>query len=341
MKEHKIGAIMWGCGMMGQMLIRYLHEKGIELVGAIDRNPSRVGKDVGEISEIKKSLGIIIRHPDEAEQVFQEANANVCIVCTRSNMVDIYSSLEMAAKHGVNAIATGEEAFYPWTTSSDLTQKLDAIAKEHNCTLTGSGFQDVFCGHLVTAVAGATHRIDRIEVITRYNVNDYGKILAELHGVGLTMDAFQQEIATHDAPAVNRHVNEWLCARLGWTIRTQKQELLPTTDTEIVPATCMDMDIPVGYVTGMKAIVTTETDQGPIVETHAVGKVYSTGEVDIHECSVMGEPNTTLTIHQPATPILSCGTIVNRLSQLIDAPPGFQTTDRMPPPNYLNLPLHL
>jgi 4-hydroxy-tetrahydrodipicolinate reductase len=322
---------------MGQTLIRYLHEKGIELVGVIDRNASRVGKDAGEISALKKFLGIPIRHPDEAEQVFQEANANVCIICTRSEMADLYSPLEMAAKHGVNAITTGEEAFYPWTTSPDLTQKLDTLAKEHNCTLTGCGFQDVFCGHLVTAVAGATHRIDRIEVITRYNVNDYGKILAELHGVGLTLDAFQQEIATHDAPAVNWHVNEWLCSRLGWTIRNQLQELVPTTDTEIVQATCMDRDIPVGDVTGMKAIVTSETEQGPIVETQAVGKVYSTGEVDTHECSVIGEPSTTLTINQPATPVLTCGTIVNRLPQLIDAPPGFQTTDKMPPPNYYGL----
>ncbi|HLO48139.1 MAG TPA: hypothetical protein VK211_06925 [Kamptonema sp.] len=341
MKEQKIRAIMWGCGMMGQMLIKYLHEKGIELVGAIDRNVSRVGKDVGEISELKKSLGILIRHPDEAEQVFQEANANVCIICTRSMMAELYSSLEMAAKHGVNTITTGEEAFYPWTTSQNLTQKLDKLAKEHNCTLTGSGFQDVFCGHLITTMAGATHRIDRIEVITRYNVNDYGKILAELHGVGLTVDAFGQEIATQDAPAVNWHVNEWLCSYLGWTIRAQKQEFVPTTDTEIIQATCINRDIPVGDVTGMKAIVISETEQGPIVETQAVGKVYSTGEVDSHECSVIGEPTTTLTVNQPATPILTCGTIVNRLSQLIDAPPGFQTTNKMPPPNYRNLPLHL
>ncbi|MBE9248423.1 dihydrodipicolinate reductase [Dolichospermum sp. LEGE 00240] len=341
MKEPKIRAIVWGCGMMGQTLIRHLHEKGIELVGVLDRNPSRIGKDVGEILEIETSLGLLIRHPDEAEQVFQAAKANVCIICTRSMMVDLYSPLEMAAKHGVNAITTGEEAFYPWTTSPNLTQKLDRLAKEHNCTLIGSGFQDVFCGHLIATVAGATHRIDRLEVITRYNVNDYGKILSELHGVGLTVADFQQVIATHKTPAVNWHVNEWLCSHLGWRIRTQKQQFIPTTDTEIVPAICLDRDIPVGDVTGMKSIVTTETDQGPIVETQAVGKVYSTGEFDSHECSVIGEPSTTLRITRPAVAVLTCGTVVNRLLQSIDAPPGFQTTDRLPPPNYLNLPLHL
>lgn len=333
-KEHQIEAILWGCGMMGQIVVRYLHEKGIKLVGVIDRNESRVGKDVGEVCAIGQNLGVSVRPPEEAEQVFEETQANVCIICTRSTIADLYDLFEMAARHGVNAITIGEEAFYPHTTSPDRIQKLDRLATENNCTLTGSGFQDVFCGHLVATIAGAAHRIDRIEVMTRYNLDDYGRSLAEHHGAGMTVEAFEQTVATQDTPPFNWHVNEWLCARFGWTIRTQKTAFVPTIETETVRSTCLELDIPTGSVTGMRAIVTTETQEGPVVETQIVGKVYAPGEEDLHECTIAGEPTISLTLRQPATPELTCATAVNRLPQLIAAPAGFQTTDRMPPPDY-------
>ena len=317
MKEHKIRAIVWGCGQMGQIIIRYLQEKGVELVGAIDRNASRVGKDAGEISTLKRFLGIPIYHPDKAEQVFQKANANVCIICTRSLLTELYDSLEMAVQHGVNAITLGEEAFYPWTTSPDLSQKLDTLAKKHNCTITGSGYQDVFGGHLITSVAAASHRIDRIQFLIGFNIVQYGTFALDLAGVGLSVDTFKQTVATSKEPSLNWYINEWLCSRLGWSIRTQSQELLPTTNTEIIHVTGSGIDIPVGYVTGTDSVVTTETEEGPIIESHLMGKVYTHSDIDIYECTLIGEPNTTLTIRQPGTPEMICATLVNRLPQLI------------------------
>ena len=334
MTEQKIRAIVWGCGHMGQIIIKYLHEKGVELVGAIDRNASRVGKDAGEVSALKRALGTPIRHPDEAEQVFEKANANVCIICTRSLMADIYDSLETSARHGVNAITLAEEALYPWTTSPDLTQKLDKLAKEHNCTLTGGGFQDVFFGNLISILAAGTHRIDRIQVVIQYNIDDYGSSVAAQNGIGLTVDDFKQQFSGNTEPFASWYMNEWLCAYLGWTIRTQKQEFLPITNNETIHSNSLNSDIPVGCVMGMKAIVTTETEEGPTIENQLLGKIYAPHDIDTYECTMIGEPTTALTIRQPATAEMTCAPAVNRLRQLIDAPPGFVTTDKMPPPNY-------
>ncbi|HYO59100.1 dihydrodipicolinate reductase [Archangium sp.] len=329
MSKRPIRVIQWGCGLMGQIMIRYLRDKGAELVGAIDRNAARRGLDAGEVARLDRPLGVRIRHPEEADAVFREARADVCILCTRSTMPELVDSLKLAAHHGVNAITIGEEAFYPWTTSKALTEELDRLARSSDCTLTGSGFQDVFWGNLIAVLAGSTQRITRIQGLTRYNADDYGSALAQKHGIGLDPETFAARIGASNAPSYVWNSNEWLCARLGWRVRDIRQQLLPTTHTEALRSTSLDREIPAGHATGMKAVVVVETHEGPVIETHCEGKLYAPGEVDLNEWTLQGEPETTVTIRKPATPELTCATVVNRLPQLLAAPPGFITTDRL------------
>lgn len=339
MRDQKVRVVQWGCGLMGQIIIRYLQEKGAELVGAIDRNASRVGRDAGEVAGLAP-LNVTVRPPQEAAQVFQEAKADVCILCTRSTMEEMFDALATAARHGVNAITMGEEAFFPWKTSPELTQRLHDLALEGSCTLTGSGYQDVFWGYLVAVIAGATHRIDRIQGLTQYNADDYGSAVAEKHGVGLTKAQFAERIAAKNTPSYAWNGNEWLCARLGLNARSMRQEIQPTTHPEPLPSRSIKTEIAPGHATGMRAVVTTETEEGPVIEMHCVGKVYAPGEVDVNEWSLVGTPSTTVTIRSPATPELTCATMVNRLPQLIAAPPGFITSDKLAQPDYQPRPLH-
>ena len=201
------------------------------IVGAIDLNPALEGKDVGEVGEVA-GLGFKINVPisSNAERVFRERDADACVIATRSLMPDVYDAFELAARHGVNAISTCEEAFYPWNTSPALTNRLDRLAKENGCTLAGSGYQDVFWGNLITTLAGSSHRIDRIEGVSSYNVEDYGIALAEVHGAGLSLEQFEKEIAQSDSlPSFMWNSNEWLCSQFGWSIKSTSQKLVPTT----------------------------------------------------------------------------------------------------------------
>jgi 4-hydroxy-tetrahydrodipicolinate reductase len=53
-----------------------------------------------------------------------------------------------------------------------------------------------------------------------------------------------------------------------------------------------------------------------------------------------GEPETTIEVNRPATVELTCADIVNRIPQLINAEPGYVSTDRMPVQEYRVQPLN-
>ena len=79
----------------------------------------------------------------------------------------------------------------------------------------------------------------------------------------------------------------------------------------------------------MSAIVTTETKEGITIESECIGKVYSKEEFDKNEWTIIGEPNTTITVNRPSTVELTCATIVNRIPDVINAKPGFIPTCNM------------
>ncbi len=342
--EQKIKAVQYGVGKMSLYTMRYMLEKGIEIVGAVDVNPAVIGKDIGEILG-KEKLGIVVVSAKKAEEMMKETKPDICIITTRSLIAELEEPYMLCAKLGINAISTCEEAFYPQNSNPTLTKKIDELAKANNCTITGTGYQDIYWGQLITSIAGSTQKITKIKGSSSYNVEDYGIALAEAHGAGLTLEDFDKQVASVDrmsdeerqeiinkgeyAPSYMWNVNGWLCSKLGLTIISQTQKCVPQTYKDDIYSSTLDMTIKAGDATGMSAVVTTKTKEGITIESECIGKVYAPDEFDKNVWTVEGEPTTTITVEKPATVELTCATVVNRIPDVIKAEPGYITTEKL------------
>lgn len=347
--DRKIKAVQYGTGKMSIYTMRYLYEKGVEIVGAIDVNPNVIGKDIGDILGTEKK-GILVTSVENAEEMLKNTKPDICIVETMSLLDDIKEAFLLCAKLGINAISTCEEAFFPWNSNPEVTKQIDELAKANNCTITGSGYQDIYWGQLVTSIAGSTHKITKIKGSSSYNVEEYGIALAKAHGAGLNLETFEKEVASADniseearqelinkgefLPSYMWNVNGWLCSKLGLTVEKQTQKCVPQTYKEDIYSSTLGMTVKAGDSTGMSAVVVTTTKEGITLETECIGKVYSKEDYDKNEWTIEGEPTTTLVIAKPDTVELTCATIVNRIPDVINAEAGYVTTEKLGELNY-------
>jgi len=354
--NRKIRFVQYGCGRMGSHTGRYAVEKGCEMAAAFDAAPSLTGRSATDFFGIDAG-DVKISDAADAADIIRETKPDICIVTTQSRLCDVKDILLICAENGVNVVTSCDESIYPWNSSPAITDELDKAAKAHNCTLSGTGANETQYGGIFALYGGNSQKTDKIYAKALWNIDDYGIALANMFGVGMTPEEFDEKVAAADKvseaerqklieegkfePSPVWNTNGWICDYLGLAVTHQSQQCIPVFADKDIDSTTLGKTIPKGKAIGMKASAVTETQEGITVETESIGIVYGQGEEDVNEGYSYGVPDTEVIIKHPHTVENTCATIVNRIPDVINAQPGYVTTSRMPILKYRANPLNL
>ncbi|MGN6169559.1 MAG: NAD(P)H-dependent amine dehydrogenase family protein [Solirubrobacteraceae bacterium] len=334
----RIKAVVYGVGSMGSVATRMMLEKGVDIVGALARSPEKVGRDLGDVAGLGFETGVIIE--DDPDRVLSSRQVDIAVIAVASYMSDMYEHLRRCAEHGVNAVTISEEALYPWNTSPMATAELDRLARRHGVTLTGTGHQDVYWVNLVSMVLATAHRIDGVTGRASWNVDDFGPEVAKDQRVDTSVEDFDRWLAeAHRPPSFGRNTLGALVEALGLSVAAQESTTRPEVAKQPVASKSLGITVDTGRVIGFTDVDTVRSNEGITLTFEMTGRLYLEGEADINDWTVAGEPE--LRLLNPAVPpgVTTCTQLVNRIPDVINAPPGFVTIEKLPPLRYRTFPL--
>ncbi len=332
-------AVVYGVGAMGSIITRLLIEKGATVVGAVGRSPAKVGRDLGEVAGLSVELGVKV--DDDPDAVMSRAAADVAVVAVSSYLETMYDHFRTCLEHRANVVTIEEESFFPWSTAPSLAERLDRLAKRHGVTIMGSGAQDLYWMTLPSALMGAAHRVDSVHGRTTWNVDDYGPEVAQHVRVGSTLEQFQADVARAGWPSfVVRNAVDALVADAGLTAAEVQTSVVPVLAPVETPSRSLRRVIPGGRLLGVTDTATITTQEGPSFTFEQTGSVYGPGQSDLNEWLVRGEPaELRLRNDDVPTRLATCTQVINRIPDVINAPPGFATVADLPRLRYRHLPL--
>ena len=193
--KKKIRAIQYGVGPIGAALAQLMHEKqAIEIVGAIDTDPAKAGRDLGEVvGAVDAPWGIVIS--SDANQILS-GDADVVVHSTSSSLPDVADQLLASLAQELCVVSTCEELAYPFRKYPELAVKLDAQAKDCGVSLVGTGVNPGFVmDKLVLTLSSVSQRIASVRAL---RVVDAGKRRLPLQkkvGAGMSREEFLAQAA--------------------------------------------------------------------------------------------------------------------------------------------------
>lgn len=215
-----INVIIYGCGVMGRLMAKALLEKkSFKIVGAVDVDPSLVGRDLGEFLRPRKKFGV--RITSDAPGLFSKARAQAVVLTTTSHLKSVFPQIEQCLKARLNVVSTCEELSYPCRRSPGLTRKIDGLAKRYGVTVVGTGINP---GYLMdTLPLTLTAPCLKVTSISVKRMMDSSKRRIPFQakvGTGLTQKEFRRRI---DKKVITGHVGllesiNMIADGLGWKL---------------------------------------------------------------------------------------------------------------------------
>ncbi len=323
-----INTIHIGIGPLGQRMVRFAIERGcFNIVGAVDPDPEKVGKELGELCGIEPP-GIIVC--SDLDDVIKSTSAEVALVTTVSSIVSLESQIIELAKAKLHIVSTCEELFSPWNTHPEVSKRIDEMCRNNGVVCLGTGVNPGYLmDFLPSVLTGVCQNVKRVEVWRVQDASVRRISFQQKIGVGLTLEEFEAKKNTNTL----RHVGltesvDFIANRLGWKLDRHVETIEPII---------ADKDICTGYKPISKGMIcgVHQVGKGLVGEREVIVLNFraAVGESEPYDLvEIDGEPKIQSKIAGGVNgDIATCAIILNAVRSVLEAIPGLKTMGDIPP----------
>jgi len=324
---HKIRVIQYGVGPIGAGIVRLMLQKPeIEIVGAIDLDPEKVGKDLGRLVGSERDLGVVIG--GEARDVLR-AGAHVVVHTTSSYLTQVSDQLLGCLQAGSHVVSTCEELAYPFRKHPELSRQLDRAAREHRVALLGTGVNPGFAmDKLVLTLSTACQEVHRVKVRRVVDASRRRLPLQKKVGAGMTTEQFDAQV--HAGVIKHHGLPEsagMIADSLGLCVDSIEESIEPVVADQVVRSEFLE--VASGRVKGVRQVARGMGDGQENVRLEL--EMYLGAPDPVDSIELNGVPDLKLAIPGGIHGDLATAAIaVNCIPALLEAKPGLLTSRDIP-----------
>lgn len=300
-------------------------------VGAVDLDPEKVGRDLGELAGKRRHTGI--RVTNDLTRAIKSSKPDIAILCTGSSLRAILPTLEAILKLKVPVVSTTEELSFPVKAHAALAKRIDALAKRSRVAVLGTGVNPGFLmDALPIAMTGVCSQVDAIEVDRIQDARIRRLPFQQKIGAGLSPDEFAARVKDRALGHVGLAESISMIANaMGWKL---------DRITDEIRAKVAEHDVTGGAIPVVAGAVAGLVQDGC---GYRKGKVL----VRLHMEAYLGAPESYDAVRVHGKPplvlrfeggvhgdIATAAIVVNSIPKLIAADPGLRTMADLAPPSW-------
>lgn len=250
-QQEKVRTIHYGIGAIGAEVVRTIaNSLEIDIVGAIDANPAKAGKDLGEAAGVGHTMGIPVSY--EAEPMLRDTYADVVVHCTGSSLTEVLPQLLAIISSEKSVVSSCEELSFPWTRYSDMAQKLDRKAREAGVRILSTGVNPGFVmDFLPLVLATASQQVKSVRVRRVVDIGTRRIQLQRKTGAGLSVKGFQEGASAGSIGHVGLRESALMIAdTFGWKLDDFAETLEPVIARDKRRTEFLSVER--GYVLGLR-----------------------------------------------------------------------------------------
>jgi hypothetical protein len=323
----KVRVIQFGLGPIGSAVARHVVERAeLELVGGVDIDPAKAGRDLGEVIGLGRPLGCSV--VADLSQVLAQLEADV-VLHTTSSYFDIFKPQILdILEAGLDIVSTAEELSFPWLTHPAEAAEIDAAAKRVGKTVLGTGVNPGFImDSLPLHLTAICLQVDRIEVRRVINASlRRGPFQAKI-GAGMQVDEFQARMAA------GRMGHVGLPESMHMVLDTLGKKLVRYTDSvePVIAERAIKTDyfeVQPGQVRGLKQVAHGYIGEGEFMTLTFIAALEAGDDGDT--ILIRGKPDLEVKLKGTNGDIATVAIAVNAVRRVREALPGLVTMRDLP-----------